>query len=140
MKQLNHKIVAVDLDDTILHEPGSNWEEHIPVGYSPVLVTGEPIKDVIEAFNILKEEGFEIVIFTCRTNSEEECNKPYSSEAVEFRIRLRLKELGVPFDRISFYKPVADIYVDDRGFHFENWKATIEFLHKLGWVNRIIGE
>jgi len=134
MRNLSHRIVAVDLDDTIF-ETNSYFLE-----YSPVVLDGKPMKYVIESLKILKESGFEIVVFTCRMNPEEECNMSYSMEDIERVIRQKLIEFDIPFDRISLYKPIADIYIDDRGFHFKNWKDTIEYLFNLGWVERKIKE
>ena len=137
MMRAKHKIVAIDLDETIIRTAIDEENFHL---YSPVEITGNPMEDVVEALNILRDSGFEIVIYTCRTNPEEECNMPHTSEAVEVRIRLKLKALKIPFDRISFYKPVADIYIDDKGFHFENWKQTMQALFEFGWINKKIGE
>jgi predicted phosphatase len=33
--------------------------------------------------------------------------------------------------RITSEKPRAQLYIDDRGYHFENWNDTIKYVEEL---------
>jgi adenylylsulfate kinase len=101
--QLNNsrRTIAVDFDGVI-----ADYD-----GYKGPGVLGAPRPDVIEAMRTLKSEGWKIVIFTTRGESE---------------IASFLAAHNVPHDEInrnSDYqtqgnKPVADVYWDDRAFTY----------------------
>lgn len=81
----------------------------IAVDFDHTLVHGDkPIEGAREAINILREQGHYIIIHSC--------NNPEWIERVMNNNNMR-------FDHIwtSPGKPVADIYVDDLGYRFENW-------------------
>jgi hypothetical protein len=89
--------IAVDFDGVIADYGG--WEGEKTVG--------QPRADVIEALQILREEGWRIIIFSCRAAEE---------------IRPYLLTNKVPFDEINTnslsktrgVKPRATVYWDDR--------------------------
>jgi adenylylsulfate kinase len=91
------RTIAVDFDGVIANYDG--WK-----GYG---VLGDPRMDVIEALRSLRGDGWKIVIYTTRGESE---------------VRDFLQRHDVPHDEInrnSDYrtegvKPVADVYWDDR--------------------------
>lgn len=42
-----------------------------------------------------------------------------------------MKLNGIVHDYIMFYtKPRVDLYIDDKGFRFENWTSTREWIAK----------
>jgi hypothetical protein len=93
------KILALDLDGTLLNYNG---------GFSPEEF-GEPVRGMIEELGKLKEAGWMIVIWSCRTESP---------EMVE-----HLNAHEVPFDHINDHpwngpdgprKIHADVYADDK--------------------------
>lgn len=91
--------IAVDFDGVIANYNG--WE-----GTGTL---GAPRIDVIEALKLLREEGWKIVIYSCRTSAE---IAPY------------LLANAVPFDEINKNssrqsqgpKPAATVYWDDRAY------------------------
>jgi uncharacterized protein YqgV (UPF0045/DUF77 family) len=139
-----HKIVAVDVDDTILNSHNESFSPELGKNalvesYSPVdFKNDEALDDVREAFKILQEHGFTIVLYTARTNPEQDCNKPYTSAQVVQALHEAMQDRNIPYDYISIYKPVADIYIDDKGWHFRNWKQMINDLYMLGWITKRI--
>jgi len=107
------KVVAVDLDGTILEYSGWKGQKHF----------GKPIDGAKEALQKLKDEGYVIVIWTTRRNTAD--------------IAKVLNMYGIPFDYINEnpYQPpdcsnkiYADVYVDDRAVGFRgDWsKALLE--------------
>lgn len=95
------RTVAVDFDGVIADYDG--WK-----GYG---VFGEPRRDVLEALEGLRREGWKIVVHTTRSEAE----------VLEY-----LVHHGIPHDEInrnSDYetngvKPVADVYWDDRAVRY----------------------
>lgn len=89
--------IAVDFDGVISDYAG--WE----AAGTP----GQPRHDVIEALKILRDEGWKIVVYSCRPTAD---IAPY------------LVDNGVPFDEINENssrpyggpKPAATVYWDDR--------------------------
>lgn len=88
-------IAAIDFDHTIWDSPNRR-----------------PLPGAQEAINILREKGVKIVIHSCNT--------PAYIEGCMLDYNLRFDYI---WDQPG--KPVADIYIDDRGFHFTNWTDNI---------------
>jgi hypothetical protein len=93
------KILALDLDGTALYYDGRYDASHF----------GEAIRGLVEELKPLKEEGWYIVIWTCRVESQE--------------MREHLKAQEIPFDSINDHpwngpdgprKIYADVYYDDK--------------------------
>jgi len=85
--------------------------------YSDVL----PLPGAIETLKKLKAEGHYIIIHSARNMAA--CNnnlgKIIANQAPIFIEWF--KKYGVEYDELIFGKPLADIYIDDKGFKFENW-------------------
>ncbi|HLO13449.1 MAG TPA: hypothetical protein VK206_01375 [Anaerolineales bacterium] len=120
----DQKYVCVDLDGTIAHYKEWVEETHF----------GEPVAGVQAAFTKLRAAGWKIIIYTTRGNQE--------------LVRDYLETHSIPFDSINRNpdqpanatggKPIADVYVDDRGIQFNgDWPATVdEVLKFVPWENR----
>src|SRR5579864_4530655 len=116
MQQANLKLayhedenrILVDMDDTICHETSDNE-------------CGEPMEGVKEALTKLKEQGFEIVIFSHRADEKHG----------EDEIKKYLEVHEIPYDSIfQGEKPLAKFYVDDRAIHFDNWNSVLKQIEK----------
>lgn len=84
-------VAAIDFDHTIWDSPNN-----------------QPMSGAREAINYLREKGVKIVIHSCNNKSWiEKC----------------LNNADIRFDWIwdQTGKPVADIYIDDCGYHFTDW-------------------
>jgi len=117
--RLKDKIIAVDLDGTILEY--DEWR-------GPA-VFGEPLQGAKWALEKFKEMGAIIVVHTCRKMTD--------------KVEQHLRTHKIPFDYINFSprnkkskmseaKIGADIYIDDRGLPFrgewhETYKAVVNF-------------
>lgn len=95
------RIIAVDLDGVIADYDG--WDGSGAIG--------KPRKDVIEALAMLRNEGWKVIVYSCRSSAE---IAPY------------LDRHSVPFDEInqdssgvtSGAKPAATVYWDDRACRY----------------------
>jgi len=102
-----HKRVAIDFDGTLFED-----SENIFVDFEKK-VELKALPGSSDTTKYLKEQGFEILIFTCRPD--------YHRKYMENL----MKKNNISFDYILFYtKPRVDLYIDNKGYRFENWKDT----------------
>lgn len=95
-KEGSGKWVAIDFDGTI-----RDWD------------TSKPYPGVKDAINLLREGGVKVLIHSCNSHTwiEQWCN-----------------DHNIRFDKIWTEpgKPVASLYIDDRGYHFKGkWSSEI---------------
>jgi hydroxymethylpyrimidine pyrophosphatase-like HAD family hydrolase len=100
-----YKVVAIDYDGTLV-------ENVHPA------TTGKKMANADIVTQKLREMGWEIIIFTCRPNFYRK------------QMEKGLKEQGIVYDYISFFgKPIASLYIDDKGFRFEgDWLSTLDWI------------
>lgn len=91
-------ILGIDFDD-VLHD-----SKHPAPGRR----MGPPMDGAVEAMNILKEAGHELVIFTVRADKPD-------------HVADWLRFFGIPFDRITNRKEQFDIILDDHAVRFTSW-------------------
>lgn len=98
------KILALDVDGTLLHYDGCKGVDE----FGPVL------RGMINELNSLRDNGWKIVIWTCRPDTP--------------ALRRHLEEQEVPFDHVNEHpwngpdnprKIHADVYADDKGLAFD---------------------
>lgn len=115
---LNEKTLVIDFDNTIA-------EDNFPQ-------IGAPKPNVKEALEQLKENGYTIRIFSCRTNQLSNDKNP---EEEKSKIEAWLTENQIPFDGVEMGtegKPFAGHYIDDKAIEYDNnWQEI---------VNRLLGE
>ena len=109
---------CIDLDGTICYtkKPDESYPDV------------EPIPGAIEALQELHKNGHYIIICTARNmvthnNNLGKIIANQASIVIDW-----LKKHNIPYDELHFGKPVADYYIDDKAFKFENWKD----IEKLG--------
>jgi hydroxymethylpyrimidine pyrophosphatase-like HAD family hydrolase len=111
---MSKKTICIDFDGTIAEYDPEKYEDD---------KFGEPINGVQNALTTLRKNGYKIIIFTTRKNSE--------------KFKKYLEENEIPYDYINENpdqpeysnagKPIADLYVDDRAITFRgDWKRCIE--------------
>ena len=96
------KVIIVDFDDTlILHDDSKEVDK------------GMPNKKLIEILNKLYYNHYIIKIYTSRghysASSREDADKKYRE-----RIEKWLSDNGVKYHELSFQKPLAIYYIDDK--------------------------
>ena len=103
-----HKRIVVDFDDTLAFHQNRKFEEALP---------NFPL---IEKLNGLYDQGWQIDIFTARgsisCNTREEARQKYEASMTEW-----LNTHNVKFNALSFDKPLAAYYIDDKGIMPEDF-------------------
>lgn len=113
MTIFKHKRVAIDFDGTLVEDLGNVNESYEKDIFLPAK------KDASKITNWLKEMNFEILVFTCRPDY----HRKYIEKILDAH--------NITFDYILFYtKPRVDLYIDDKGFRFNDWITTKEFIEK----------
>ena len=117
----NKSIIAIDFDG-VIHNSSK--------GFHDGTIYGDPIKGSIESIEHLREQGYEIVIYSCKANPDRPLIE--GKCGVEL-IWDWLQKHGVKqcISDVVWGKPWALIYIDDKGYRFKNWKDTISFVEKL---------
>jgi hydroxymethylpyrimidine pyrophosphatase-like HAD family hydrolase len=98
-------LVAIDFDHTL-------WDSANQV----------PMPGAKEAINLMREKGIRIIIHSCNNVKWiEKCCNNYD----------------IRFDWIwnATGKPIADLYIDDRGYHFTDWSPA-EVTKMLDLINQ----
>lgn len=96
------KKIVVDFDDTLAFTTNRNWEGAVPN------------VSLIQKLNALHDNGWSIDIFTARgsisCNTREEADLKYRNQIEKW-----LKDNNVKYNLLSFNKPLATYYIDDKG-------------------------
>ena len=106
-----YKRVAIDFDGTLVEET-KNINKAFELNEHLYALNG-----AAETTQELKNKGFEILIFTCRPD--------YHRKYME----TILQKNNISYDYILFYtKPRVDLYIDNKGYRFENWSDTNQWI------------
>jgi hypothetical protein len=109
--------IAVDFDDTIVVR---------------VFGTLVPAKDCIEALQILRDQGYRIIIHSARSWEQWQDRIERENEMVNL-----LNQWEIPYDEVyaGKGKPPAMAYIDDRGLRFaDNWMDIARVIIEKGRV------
>jgi len=88
----------------------------------------EPFYEVIAEVNRLFNEGHQILLYTARG----------STTGIVWRelTERQMKEWGVNYHALYLGKPTADIYIDDKGMDFADWKRDGFRVNRNGFEQR----
>lgn len=114
----NRKNIAIDFDG-VLHKCSK--------GYYDGTVYDEPLEGALESLKIIKNLGFEIVIFSCKSRSDRPSVKGKNGTQMIWDWLEKYNVKHLVKDVVS-EKPRALLFIDDKGYRFENWKDTIDFI------------
>ena len=98
--------LAIDFDG-VIHSYKQGWTGETP--------EDEPMPGVEDALQKLESDGWKLVIMSTRDENE-------------IWDWLEKYDLTHYFSNVTNTKIPAKLYIDDRGYHFENWDDTIEFI------------
>ena len=101
--------LAIDFDG-VIHRYSQGWQDG--------KVYDGPMPGAIKALWELYMRGYDIVVHTCRTNTDEVRAK------IEGWFREVYGEM-LPF-RVTNVKPPAIAYIDDRGVRFTDWQDILD--------------
>lgn len=115
-----------DLDDTICISRNRDYENAIPVSH------------VIQKMKAMKDDGWEIVIYSSRGQVSCKGDIALIEQKNRKTAENWLKRNNVPYDQLIFGKPIADVYVDDKGMSVNDFgKAEIGLLYGGGSRSKI---
>jgi len=101
------RTVCLDFDGVIHLNNGT---------HGATIISGEPVAGVVHAIEQMREQ-YKVVIFSAR------CSEPGGVEAIKDWLSVQ----GIEVDGVVDYKPLALVYVDDRGLSFDgDWSATMD--------------
>jgi hydroxymethylpyrimidine pyrophosphatase-like HAD family hydrolase len=111
------KIALCDFDGTITH-----------FSYPEM---GEPQEGVKEALQEIRNKGYEIHIFSCRTNHELQKFPIDRSQQVR-KMESYLDKHEIPYDVVlNENKPLCNLYIGDEAIGFRgDWKKVLEEMEK----------
>jgi hypothetical protein len=118
------KTICVDFDGTLC-----DWT------YPDIGAAKKGAKDALTRF---RELGYKIIIWSCRTSHYHydifggSRSQPTSERETVKNMVAFLDKEGIPYDEIDYGdlgKPLADLYIDDKGIRFEdNWEFIKEWV------------
>ena len=100
------KKIYVDLDNTLCTTTNGDYS------------TSTPILERIAYFNVLKEQGHNITIWTARGTRS-------GVDYAEFT-KAQLNSWNVMYDELLMQKPDYDIYYDDKSFNIDDFLPVIK--------------
>ena len=113
------KVLAIDFDG-VIHKN--------TLGFHDGTVYDDPVDGALESIRSLSED-YEIIIFSCKALEDRPLiNDQTGIELIEGWL-LKHNILDC-VKEITFKKPRASMYIDDKGYRFENWKDSIDFIRR----------
>jgi hypothetical protein len=112
MKKLN---LAVDFDG-VIHKYSKGWQDGS--------IYDLPIDGALLSLKKLHED-FNIIIFTTRLNPAVEDSDIQNKLITDWLAKYGF-EKGKHYDQITGSKPMAQLYLDDRGMKFLNWNESLK--------------
>ena len=115
------KVVAIDFDG-VIHDHN--------LGFHDGTIYGNPLEGALESIKTLSDMGFTIKIYSCKCHPDRPLiNGMTGAELLQEW--LEKNEVMCCIDEIVWGKPHAMVYIDDKGYRFENWKDTMTFMRNL---------
>ena len=117
----NKNIIAIDFDG-VIHKSSK--------GFHDGTIYDDPIEGSLESLKKIKEKGYKIIIYTCKANPQ----RPLINNKTGIELIwewLDLYNVKKYVDEVVWGKPWAIVYIDDKGYRFNNWKETNEFIQSL---------
>jgi|TARA_R110000824_G_scaffold137578_2_gene301736 hypothetical protein len=111
--------IAIDFDG-VVHDFSKGW--HDGTCY------GDPLPGSLDAIRELSKK-YNIIIFTAKVKPSRPLVGGKSGTTL---VSEWLESHGVLecVDEITCEKPRARVYIDDKGYRFNNWEDTLEFVNK----------
>ena len=116
----NNKQIAIDFDG-VIHKNS--------LGFSDGTIYDSPIKGTKEALEQLHKK-YKIIIFTCKVKPDRPLIKGKTGKQL-IKDWLSKHNLLQYIHEITCEKPRAVLYIDDKGYRFNNWDSTLNFLNNV---------
>ena len=117
------KNLGIDFDG-VIHDDN--------LGFHDGTIYGEPVKGSIDAIKLLSNH-FNIIIFTAKAKKD----RPLVGGKTGVQLVsdwLQKYDILKYVSEITAEKPRALLYIDDKGYRFDNWKETLKFVKLLSEV------
>jgi histidinol phosphatase-like enzyme len=121
IKNSESKIICLDFDGVI--HGGSK-------GFHDGTIYDDPIEGALENIKYLSELKYTLIIYTCKANP----NRPLINGKTGIELIwewLEKYNVAQYIHDITFTKPNAICYIDDKGIRFDNWAECMVQLKKL---------
>ena len=117
----NSKNIAIDFDG-VIHKCSK--------GYHDGTVYDNPVDGALESLKQISSMGFNIIIFSCKSKSDRPTvdGKTGTQMVWEWLEKYGVKDL---IRDVVSEKPRACLFIDDKGYRFENWQDTISFINNM---------
>jgi len=102
------------------------------LGFHDGTVYGKPIEGSLESIKFLSN-FFNIIIFTAKAKKDRPLVNGKTGAELVGEWLLKHDILKYVSD-ITAEKPRALLYVDDKGFRFENWQDTMKFIKSINEI------
>lgn len=117
----NSKNIAIDFDG-VIHKCSR--------GYFDGTVYDDPIDGSLDSLRKIKNMGYNIIIFSCKSRSDRPKVNGISGTQMIWEWLTKHGVDHLVSDVVS-EKPRAAIFIDDKGYRFQNWEDTITFVENL---------
>ena len=110
-------VLAIDFDG-VIHNHN--------LGFHDGTCYGEPIKGAIEAIKLLSKK-YTIIIFTCKANPD----RPLINGKTGIELVwewLKKYDIDKCIKDVTYNKPNALFYIDDKAIQFNNWDNTLKYV------------
>jgi len=113
-------VIAIDFDNVIHNNS---------LGFHDGTCYGEPIEGVIESIKKISKK-FRIVIYSFKGHPDRPLINGKNGIELVWDW-LKKYKIDSYIEDIVWGKPNAVVYIDDKGYRFENWKDTMIFLENI---------
>ena len=113
----NKNQIAIDFDG-VIHKNSK--------GFFDGTVYDKPVKGTEKALKSLSKK-YKIIIFTCKVKPDRPLIKGKSGNDL-IKEWLSQYNLLQYIHEVTCEKPRASVYIDDKGYRFENWENTLRFI------------
>ena len=104
---MKKKIFCFDLDNTLCITINKNYEK------------SKPNNKAINTLNYLYDKGHTIKIYTARYMGRSNDNIK-NKKKIYAKILKQIESFGIKYHKLFISKPSADIYIDDKGYKYDN--------------------
>lgn len=114
----SEKTIAIDFDGVI-------HDDHL--GFNDGTIYGLPIDNALTSIKKLSEK-YKLIIYTCKANPK----RPLINSKTGIDLIwnwLDQHKISNFIDDVIWGKPNAAIYIDDKGYRFQNWDQTLNDLN-----------
>lgn len=114
------KVIAIDFDG-VIHKNSK--------GFYNGKVYDDPVDGSLTAIKDLSK-NYDIIIFTCKALKDRPLieGKTGKELIIEW---LKKQNINQYIKDVSYEKPRAFLYIDDKGYRFSNWQKTLDYIREL---------